>query len=55
MNLFYLLSQITQLIKVWKKSIIDGADKIENVRSIEIVIKNMILKNKKWVVYKNYT
>ena len=34
---------------------IDGADDIENVCSMEIVIRNMIFLKKKRVDYKNYT
>ena len=48
-------SHLRQVIKVWIYSIIDGADKIENVCSMEIVIRNMIFWKKKWVDYKNYT
>ena len=51
MNLY----QFRQFIEVFKNLIIDGADKIENVCSMEIVIRNMIFWKKKWVDYKNYT
>ena len=44
-----------QLLKVLENSIIDGAVKIENVCSMDIVIKTKFFKNKKWVVYENYT
>ena len=36
MNLYYLLSQLRQFIKVLKNSIIDGADKFENVCSVNV-------------------
>lgn len=36
MNLYHLLNQIRQFIKVLKYSIIDGADKIENVCSSDV-------------------
>ena len=36
MKLHHLLSQLRQIIKVLKNSIIDGADKIENVCSINV-------------------
>ena len=39
MNLYHLLRRFSQFIKVLKNSIMDGADRIENVCSMEIVIK----------------
>ena len=36
MNLYPILSQLRQFIKVLKNSIIDGADKFENVCSVNV-------------------
>ena len=45
-----------QFIKVLKYSIIDGADNIENVCNIDIVIKDMLFfQKRKWIVYKIQT
>ena len=36
MNLYHLISQLRQFIKIFSNSIIDGADRIENVCSIDV-------------------